>query len=367
MEDEAAVVIDNGSGSIKSGFSGEDGPRSVFTSLVGHPRSGVRFRFGHKDSYIGDEAQKRRGILSLKYPIEHGVVVDWDNMEKLWSYVFFDDLKVTPEEKPVLLTEAPLNPLTNREKMAQVMFETFNTPSMFVAIQAVSLYASGRTTGIVFNCGDGVTYTVPLFEGYPVPHAVLRLDFAGRDVTNYMSRLLTERGYYFNTSAEREIVRDMKEKLTYVTDNFKWELKDVDTKPKLVDKRYTLPDCRSVTVGSERFRAPEALFQPSLLGLEASGVHEIIYNSIMKCDIDTRKQLFQNIVLTGGTTMIPGFVDRVERELKNLVPSTVKLRVIAPPERKYSVWIGGSKLASLSTFQDMWVTQEEYYEVGKTK
>jgi len=113
--------------------------------------------------------------------------------------VFFDDLKVTPEEKPVLLTEAPLNPLTNREKMAQVMFETFNTPSMFVAIQAVSLYASGRTTGIVFNCGDGVTYTVPLFEGYPVPHAVLRLDFAGRDVTNYMSRLLTERGYYFNT------------------------------------------------------------------------------------------------------------------------------------------------------------------------
>jgi len=126
-------------------------------------------------------------------------------------------------------------------------------------------------------------------------------------------------------------VRDMKEKLTYVTDNFKWELKDVDTKPKLVDKRYTLPDCRNVTVGSERFRAPEALFQPSLLGLEASGVHEIIYNSIMKCDIDTRKQLFQNIVLTGGTTMIPGFVDRVERELKNLVPATVKLRVIAPP------------------------------------
>merc|ERR1711877_96611 len=223
---------------------------------------------------------------------------------------FYNELRVAPEEHPVLLTEAPINPKSNREKMTQIVFETFNAPAFYVSIQAVlSLYASGRTT------------------------------------------------------AEREIVRDIKEKLCYVALDFEQEIQTASQSSSL-EKSYELPDGQVITIGNERFRAPEALFQPSVLGLESGGIHVTTFNSIMKCDVDVRKDLYGNIVMSGGTTMYPGISDRMQKEITALAPSTMKIKIIAPPERKYSVWIGGSILASPSTFQQMWISKQEYDECG---
>ncbi|KAI4151153.1 MAG: hypothetical protein LQ340_003674 [Diploschistes diacapsis] len=364
----APIVLDNGSGTIRAGFAGEDLPKCYFPSFVGRPKH-LRVLAGalEGDVFIGQKAQELRGLLKIRYPLEHGIVTDWDDMERIWQYVYTEELKTLSEEHPVLLTEAPLNPRANRDTAAQILFETFNVPALFTSIQAVlSLYASGRTTGIVMDAGDGVSHAVPVFEGFAMPNSIRRVDVAGRDVTEYMQLLLRKSGFIFHTSAEKEVVRMIKEKTTYVALDPRKEEKEWlananrPTESKAVE--YALPDGNKLKVGPERFRAPEILFDPEIIGLEYQGIHQMVVDAIGRTDMDLRKSLFGNIVLSGGSTLTKGFGDRLLHELQRLAPKDMRIKIFAPPERKYSTWIGGSILAGLSTFRKMWVSMDEWQE-----
>lgn len=350
------VVIDNGSSLIQAGFAGADTPISIFPSIVGHA--------ANNECIIGKDALTNGDTLSLKYPIEHGIVTNWDDMEKIWHHTFYNELKVNPAEQPVLLSEAPLTPKVNREKMTQIMFEKFNVPAMYIAINAVlALYASKRTTGIVLSSEGGVSHTVPIYEGYALPHAIIRLDLSGQDLTSYLMKMLVKRGYDFTDPKDRSIVQDIKEKLCYVALDFEQEMQ-TSVSGSSLEKSYTLPDGKVVVLKNEHFRCPEALFQPAFVGMESAGIHETTYNSIMKCDVDIRKDLYANIVLEGYTTLFPGLAERMQKEISALAPPTMKINVIAPPERKYSAWKGGAILSNLPTFQQMYITREEYDKNG---
>merc|ERR1712127_1066023 len=370
MADDAKnIVIDNGSGVIKAGFAGENQPSCKFPSIIGVPRSDKQMLgVESKSEYIGDEAQKMRGVLKLSYPIESGIVTDWSQMEKIWEYCFTNELRVDASEYNVFLTEAPMNPKANREKMTQLMFETFQVTGMYVAIQAVlSLSANGRTTGCVVDSGDGVTHTVPVYEGFSIPHAVHKNFIAGRAITDHFVNLLTADGIQEQggKSAWNQIVRTIKEKTAFVSLDFEADKAKAGSSTELA-KNYELPDGQTISVNTPRFTAPEALFNPGLIkeGDEAMGMRQLCSKSITDCDLDVRTDLYNNIILSGGTTLYEGLPDRLEKEVSALCPKAGDVKIIASADRYYSVWAGGSIQCSLQTFASQWITKDEYEENG---
>jgi len=319
-----------------------------------------------------------RNSYSVKYPIEHGVVVDWDDMEKVWHHVFASselrrgggggvegELLPLP---PVLCTEPILNPMPCRERTLQVMLETFQVPKFYLANTGVLvMYGGGRVCGVAMECGDGVTTALPVVEGYAVRHAMARRQLGGRDVTDYLVSMLNERGFSFSTGPEREVVREIKESLCAVNLEVNEEMLTAAIYPGCYsanEATHQLPDGHIMSFGDERFRAPEVLFRPLLANINTSGIHEMLFGAIMKSEVDARKILFSNIVLGGGTTMMPGFAERLQREITQLAPMTARTTVVALPERKSLAWIGGSIWASLSATEQIWITQAEFQEVG---
>lgn len=358
------LVLDYGSGFSKVGFKGKKAPTATFPSVFGKPKVLNLLMGVVKSIYVGDEAFVKRGILQMKYPIERGFVTNWEGMEELLVHTFQNELNVEVEKHSVLLTQDPFNPELGRENMTQLMFEKFSTPSIYIGNQAVlSLFASGRKTGCVFDAGYGVSNIVPVHEGYALKDSASCLDFSGKELTEYLMKILNERGYSLVTTAAREVGSRVKEAVGYVALDFDKELKLYRESDKF-NRDFELPDGTIITLGNERFMCSEPLFQPSFLLLEAPGVHEKIYYSIKRSDTSLQKDLYENIILSGGTTMFDGIDQRIEKEVQNLAPYDIKVKVDAPPERIHSGWIGGSMLASLSSFKDMCMTIEEYKEFG---
>ena len=351
----------------------------------------------NKGTFVGDDiswGHPRFGPgHNVTYPIERGWVTRWDDMEILWHHIFSKELRIQPEEHAVLMTETAWTHSWNREKMTEILFESFNVPAFDVAIDSVlALYASGRTTGLVVNSGHEVTSTVPIYEGHALLDAVRRMYFAGNDITDFLMKLLCQRGYHFSGRKQREMVQDIKEKLCYLLVDYNYSAMDLEIRSEILrsvfpigihdiinqylppnedtEKNYELPDGQVITVGEERFRCAKILFEPSLIGKEMGpyqenvGIHKITYESIMECDVDIRRDLYKNIVLAGGNTMFRNIDIRLSEEVEALAPASTEVQILAPPERRYSVWIGGSILSSLSTFKEMWISKDEYEETG---
>lgn len=248
---------------------------------------------------------------------------------------FQNDIHANPEVHPVLLSETPMCPKENREKLAKIMFETMKVPSLFFQNEGVlSLNATGRTNGIVLGIGECSMYAIPIKEGFNLPHAIIRADIAGRDFTESLIKILNERRYVFKTAEEHQTLRSIKEKLCYVALDFQAEIKKSNQKLALVEKTYEMPDGRAITIGNQLFRCPETIFQPQLIGIDSLGAHEMIYQSIKKCGDGIKDELYKNVIIAGGSTMFNGISERLNKELSALEP-TAKIKITAPPERKY--------------------------------
>jgi len=367
MDAQIHVVIDNGTGLIKAGYSGEEAPKVVFPTICGRPKvQGILVGNEKREIFIGQEAYEKRGILSIKNPIEEGQITNWDDMEKVWHHTMYTELKVQPEEHNIMLTEVPLNNKINREKTSQIMFEIFNVPGMYISPTAIlSLYSTGKTTGIIVDIGHGSTHHVPIFEGYAFAHSILKTPLGGKDLNDYLMKILLEKGINLSSNTEKELVKSIKERHCYVSMDFDKELKEAN-KTGSADVKYELPDGEEIIIGTERFRCPEILFRPGLNGGEFVGIQEQCFQAIMKSDQDIRKELYTNIILSGGSSMFDYLPERLSKEIQKLAPSSTSsnVKVIAMPERNYSAWIGASILSSLGNFQIMWITKSEYDDAG---
>ena len=348
----------------------------------------------------------RRDGMEIDHPMEDGIVKKWDLMEKIWDHAFKDRLRINPEEHPMLVAEPSFNSNASREKMVEILFEKYKIPAVFISKNAVlSAFSCGRTTAVVLDSGGGSTCVAPVHDGYVLQRAVVRSHFSGERLSGYLQSALEGKGvqikpaYSLNKKVAKDgtmvkvtdatgiegttesykkymqslIVNDIKE-TTCRTSEAKYD----ESMQQMPNTAYELPDGKTIDIGAERFKTCEMMFNPSLLEAdkcplfgvtapsELSALHDSIVECVGKCDTDIRKDLYGNVIVTGGNTLFPMFKERLEKELVDAV-SLVKVKVIMPiptTERRFNVWIGGSILASLGSFQQMWISKKQYGEEG---
>ncbi|EDO08642.1 actin family protein [Babesia bovis T2Bo] len=359
MSDETlALVLDTGSYSTKIGYSGAEKPQCVFRTLCAYKQG--------EELVVGQAALNHVDSSTIISPFIHGIVRNWALAERIWKHAFDNALKVPQTSHPLLLSEPPLNPKLHREKCAQLLFEAFEVPGLFICPSSLmALYGSGKTSGLVVDVGEGVSHAVPVLEGTPLPHAVQRLDIGGSDLTSFLVSKIPELNPSLYQS--RIIANDIKSACCYMASNYNQQLQSVEKSPAQFTKKYSLPDGNVISLGKEVFQCPEIILAPHLFGRYCPSLIDVVCHSARSCEPEHHKTMFTNILLTGGSTMFDGFLQRCEKELKEATHDNVSLKVMHNiPNRDIAVWTGGSIVASLSSFQQMWVTKEEYDESGPT-
>ncbi|KAG6446952.1 actin-85C-like [Manduca sexta] len=365
VSDATVVVVDTGSSTTKAGFAGESFPRAEFPSVVGRLR-----RPGLVDGfpliYCGREAIEKRGLSCLKWPISAGLVQDWEELEKLWHHTFYKELHVPPEETRIMHALHPLVPGRDKERMSEILFETFAINGIYLAKSPILvLYASGRTSGLVWECGHSCSYAAPVFEGFPLKNATVCSSLTGEVLSNRFQKLLAETGYSFTTPVERDLMDQIKAEKCYIVPDYEAKISEAVSAGEN-KTRYDLPDGQHVLLDEELYQCPELLFQPSLGGLDCPNIVDVICSSVNKCDMDYRAMFYENVVLGGGSSMFQGLSERLHAELASRLKGIpgMKAGVDAMTSRRFAAWAGGSIMASMSSLKGFWMTKAEYEDVG---
>lgn len=412
------VIIDNGSGSLKIGCKDQADPIEIDT-LVGVPKypyvmidsaggTSKRELYDIKAGDTGnftvakkpavgkaDEYGRFRGVTKVEHPMIHGIIKDMEQMKVIWDYAL-RRVKLKPNDdstqecddcdgdgKNYLLTEAPLNPKNSREVMTELFFDTYKATGVYIGIQAVlALFATDTTTGLVVDIGDGVTHIVPIVEGYAIPHAIRRLDLGGRDLTQYLARMLSEekenQGRYFMTSAELEIAKYIKENRGYVAftggrkDHFRVENEKYNANPEDYLTMWKMPDDQLIRIQSEQYRVAEPLFHPDLIGVESAGISALMVDAVSVCDIDIRKKLFGKMLLSGGSSRFRNLPERIISEVDDDPRTHLEVDEyvfidIQDLKREYLVYSGAHKIAQLTEMDQLWFSRQDWDEGAGTK
>ncbi|XP_067665593.1 actin CyI, cytoplasmic-like [Haliotis asinina] len=346
------LVFENGSQNFRAGFAGENIPQLNIRSVVGRARFSTSFNGGN--ICYDMDAIRKWSVLNLRFPVNYGTITGWEDIEQVWQHAY-SRLAASPENHPILMTKPPISSNETQERMAQVLFETFKAPAICIADTAsLSLAAAGCTSGIVVGSGAELTTTTPIQGHRIVREAVKRSFFAGWNISEFLSMAL---------NTDFEIIEQMKKAVCYVAADFDKEMITA-TSSKSLEMTYESAEGTNITVNMDRFRGPEGLFQPSIARATEPGIQEMINASVMGCDTNSRQELYQNILLAGGNTMFPGIEARIKKEVSALAGPDVEVKVIAPPDRFLSAWHGGSKMASLPTFNELCITKKDYEESG---
>jgi actin len=363
------IVIDTGSDSCKAGFNGENAPRVVLPTVVGRGNGQINLMEEPDKLYIGREALNNSNYLKLEYPVKNGIITDFDKIEKVWNYLFYNELKTKPEAHNVFLTESLFTSNSDREKIAEIMFEKFSVFNIHMEPQPVmTLYSTTKTSGIIVESGESMTTIVPVFESYIIPQGVRNTNIAGGELTKYLYKFLETELKKFNVGNTDYITKKIKEKFLELKmdpiSNLDQEILINSSKSRNVGT-FTLPDGNNISIGNEVYLTPELLFNPLPLQ-DSKSIQDMLYESIQNVDIFIRKDMLNNIILGGGNTMIKNFPERLKKELRDKfkMDDENSIKVNAQPERIYSAWIGASVVCSIGNFQHMWISKNDFEEIG---